>query len=88
VNTIIAWLIGLGVSGATLAALIAFNGGFWSTSLPPGGGGVGAHSTLPVPPALLFGALAISAAIAVARRRKRKDGAQSASDAGSRSDVE
>lgn len=47
----------------------------------PGWGGFGSHPTLPVPGALVFGAIAVSAAAAAARRRhKPKDDAQSEAD--------
>jgi hypothetical protein len=40
-------------------------------------GGFGRHPTLPVPSVLIFGAVAVTAAIAASRRRKSKTDAQS-----------
>jgi hypothetical protein len=65
------------VGEVSLVAALALGAGgalAWEGRDHGGGGDLWPrHSTLPVPAALIFGGLAISAAAAAARRRKSKD---------------
>jgi hypothetical protein len=68
------------VARVTLAAGVIVSG---ASAYADGGddhGGFGRHPALPVPAALVFGGLAVSAAALIARRRRKSDDTESKSD--------